>query len=107
MKSEIFGPHAIPVYKEYSADIHNSGVHLLNLINEILDLSRIEAGRYELNEEAVSLVHVVADCHHLLKLRASSRGITIHEVFEHGMPTTLGDERATRQMPLTLCSNSI
>src|SRR5215211_4725228 len=82
MKSEIFGAHAVAVYKEYSADIHNSGVHLLNLINEILDLSRIEAGRYELNEEAVALVHVVADCHHLLKLRATSRGITIHEVFE-------------------------
>ena len=107
MKSEIFGAHAVPVYKEYSADIHNSGVHLLNLINEILDLSRIEAGRYELNEEAVSLVHVVADCHHLLKLRASSRGITIHEVFEHGMPRIWGDERAIRQIVLNLLSNSI
>ena len=107
MKSEIFGEHAVPVYKEYSADIHNSGVHLLNLINEILDLSRIEAGRYELNEEAVSLVHVVGDCHHLLKLRASSRGITIHEVFEHGMPRIWGDERATRQIVLNLLSNSI
>jgi len=107
MKSEIFGAHSIPVYKEYSADIHNSGVHLLNLINEILDLSRIEAGRYELNEEAVSLVHVVSDCHHLLKLRASSRGITIHEVFEQGMPRIWGDERATRQIVLNLLSNSI
>jgi two-component system cell cycle sensor histidine kinase PleC len=107
MKSEIFGAHAIAVYKEYSADIHNSGVHLLNLINEILDLSRIEAGRYELNEEAVSLVHVVADCHHLLKLRASSRGIAIHEVFEQGMPRIWGDERATRQIVLNLLSNSI
>jgi two-component system cell cycle sensor histidine kinase PleC len=107
MKSEIFGAHAVPVYKEYSADIHNSGVHLLNLINEILDLSRIEAGRYELNEEAVSLVNVVADCHHLLKLRASSRGITIHEVFEQGMPRIWGDERATRQVVLNLLSNSI
>src|SRR5947209_745200 len=107
MKSEIFGPHTVPVYKEYSADIHNSGVHLLNLINEILDLSRIEAGRYELNEEAVSLVHVVADCHHLLKLRATSRGITIHEVFEQGMPRIWGDERATRQIVLNLLSNSI
>ena len=107
MKSEIFGAHTVPVYKEYSADIHNSGVHLLNLINEILDLSRIEAGRYELNEEAVSLVHVVADCHHLLKLRATSRGITIHEVFEQGMPRIWGDERATRQIVLNLLSNSI
>jgi two-component system, cell cycle sensor histidine kinase PleC len=107
MKSEIFGAHTVPVYKEYSADIHNSGVHLLNLINEILDLSRIEAGRYELNEEAVSLVHVVADCHHLLKLRASSRGITIHQVFEQGMPRIWGDERATRQIVLNLLSNSI
>jgi two-component system cell cycle sensor histidine kinase PleC len=107
MKSEIFGAHAVEVYKEYSSDIHNSGVHLLNLINEILDLSRIEAGRYELNEEAVSLVHVVADCHHLLKLRASNRGITIHEVFEQGMPRIWGDERATRQIVLNLLSNSI
>src|SRR3982075_310431 len=107
MKSEIFGGHAVPVYKEYSADIHNSGVHLLNLINEILDLSRIEAGRYELNEEAVSLVHVVADCHHLLKLRASSRGITIHELLEQDMPRIWGDERASRQIVLNLLSNSI
>ena len=107
MKSEIFGAHAVPVYRDYSADIHNSGVHLLNLINEILDLSRIEAGRYELNEEAVSLTHVVADCHHLLKLRASSRGITIHEIFELGMPRIWGDERATRQIVLNLLSNSI
>jgi two-component system cell cycle sensor histidine kinase PleC len=107
MKSEIFGGHAVPVYKEYSADIHNSGVHLLTLINEILDLSRIEAGRYELNEEAVSLVSVVADCHHLLKLRASTRRIAIHEVFEQGMPRIWGDERAVRQVVLNLLSNSI
>ncbi len=107
MKSEIFGAHAVPVYKEYSADIHNSGVHLLNLINEILDLSRIEAGRYELNEEAVSVVNVVADCHHLLKLRASSKDITINEVFEQGMPRIWGDERAVRQIVLNLLSNSI
>ena len=70
MKNEVFGAHAVPAYKDYSNDIHNSGQHLLNLINEILDLSRIEAGRYELNEEPVSLAVVVEDCHHLLKLRA-------------------------------------
>src|SRR6201995_142708 len=84
MKSEVFGEHAIPAYKEYSGDIHNSGVHLLGLINEILDLSRIEAGRYELNEESVSLTGIVEDCHHLLKLRATNRGITIHDVLVMG-----------------------
>ncbi len=107
MKTEVFGPHNIPAYKEYSADIHNSGVHLLGLINEILDLSRIEAGRYELNEESVSLVAIVEDCHHLLKLRASSRGITIHEAFEPDMPRLWADERAIRQICLNLLSNAI
>ena len=107
MKGEIFGPHAVPMYKDYAADIHNSGVHLLNLINEILDLSRIEAGRYELNEEAVSLHRLVEDCHHLLKLRAGNRGITIHELFEPDMPRVWADERAVRQICLNLLSNAI
>ncbi len=107
MKAEVFGEHSVPAYKEYSSDIHNSGVHLLGLINEILDLSRIEAGRYELNEESISLVAVVEDCHHLLKLRASSRGITIHEIFEPELPRLWADERAVRQICLNLLSNSI
>jgi two-component system, cell cycle sensor histidine kinase PleC len=107
MSGEIFGAHAVPMYKDYAADIHSSGVHLLNLINEILDLSRIEAGRYELNEEAVSLHRAVEDCHHLLKLRASNRGITIHELFEPDMPRLWADERAVRQICLNLLSNAI
>jgi two-component system, cell cycle sensor histidine kinase PleC len=107
MKGEIFGPHAVPLYKDYAGDIHSSGVHLLNLINEILDLSRIEAGRYELNEEPVSLARVVEDCHHLLKLRAGNRGITIHELFEPDMPRLWADERAVRQICLNLLSNAI
>jgi two-component system, cell cycle sensor histidine kinase PleC len=107
MKSEVFGQHAVPAYKEYSADIHNSGVHLLGLINEILDLSRIEAGRYELNEESISLAALVEDCHHLLKLRATNRGIIIHDVFEHELPRLWADERAVRQICLNLLSNAI
>jgi len=107
MKSEVFGPHTVPTYKEYAADIHNSGVHLLNLINEILDLSRIEAGRYELNEEAVDLALVVADCHRLLQLRGRNRGISIHEAFEPELPRLWADERACRQICLNLLSNAI
>ncbi len=107
MKSEIFGPHAVPVYKEYASDIHNSGVHLLNLINEILDLSRIEAGRYELNEEAVEVAQVVQECYHLVKMRAQSRGLTIHEAYEPDLPRLWADERAIRQICLNLLSNAI
>src|ERR1043165_4683103 len=107
MKSEVFGPHAVPTYKEYAGDIHDSGVHLLNLINEILDLSRIEAGRYELNEEPVSLTGVVGECCHLLQMRAKNRGIAIHEAFEPELPRLWADERACRQICLNLLSNAI
>src|SRR6185369_6459491 len=100
MNNEIFGPHAVPTYKEYCNDIHNSGVHLLNLINEILDLSRIEAGRLELNEEPVSLLAVVEDCNRLLALRAKNRGIEVHEVFEPELPRVWADERPIRQICL-------
>jgi two-component system cell cycle sensor histidine kinase PleC len=107
MQTEIFGPHSVAVYKDYSGDIHNSGVHLLGLINEILDLSRIEAGRYELNEEAVTLAHAIAECSHLLQIRAKNRSLTIHEVFEADMPRVWADERAVRQICLNLLSNAI
>src|SRR3569623_2044445 len=107
MKSEVFGEHAVAAYKVYSSDIHASGVHLLGLIYEILDLSRIEAGRYELNEESESLAAIVEDCHHLLKLRATNRGINLHEVYEQDLPRLWADERAIRQICLNLLSNAI
>jgi two-component system, cell cycle sensor histidine kinase PleC len=107
LKDEILGRHNVEAYKEYSADIHKSGKHLLNLINEILDLSRIEAGRYELKEEAVSLVAVVDECRHLLKLKAEQRDITIHENFESRLPRIWADERAIRQIVLNLLTNAI
>ncbi len=107
MKSEILGSHGVKTYRDYAGDIHSSGVHLLNLINEILDLSRIEAGRYELNEEPVTLAHVVEECHHLLQLRARNRGITVHESFESSLPKLWADERAVRQICLNLLSNAI
>src|SRR5579863_1838201 len=107
MKGELFGPHAVPVYKEYSNDIHASGQHLLMLINEILDLSRVEAGRYELKEEPVSLPGIVEECRHLLSMRAKTRNITIVEQLDVNLPRLWADERAVRQVTLNLLSNAI
>jgi two-component system cell cycle sensor histidine kinase PleC len=107
MKGEIFGPHQVPAYRDYAGDIHNSGVHLLGLINEILDLSRIEAGRYELNETSVLLAQVIGECAHLLQMRAKNRGLAIHERYEADMPRLWADERAVRQICLNLLGNAI
>ena len=107
MKNEVLGPMGQANYKEYVGDIHTSGQHLLNLINEILDLSRIEAGRYELHEEPVNLAHVAEDCVNLLQLKARSKDITITQSFKRGLPRLWADDRAVRQITLNLLSNAI
>ena len=107
MNAELFGPHSNPTYKEYASDIHSSGQHLLMLINEILDLSRVEAGRYDLKEEAVSLPGVVEECRHLLALRAKNRNIQVDEAIDGELPRIWADERAVRQVTLNLLSNAI
>ena len=107
MRSEILGPHNNPTYKEYANDIHQSGQHLLNLINEILDISRIEAGRYELHEVPLDLAEVIEDCHRLMRLRAENKGLKIVETFEPNLPQLWADERAVRQICLNLLSNAI
>src|SRR5579884_2194263 len=107
MKGELFGAHAVQSYKEYSADIHASGQHLLMLINEILDLSRIEAGQFNLKEERVALGRIAAECRRLLGLRAKKKQITLEEAIEEGLPQIWADERAVRQMVLNLLSNAV
>jgi len=107
MKNELFGPHTVPSYKDYSNDIYSSGHHLLELINEILDLSRVEAGRYQLNEEPVSVPAIVEDCLHLLKMRAGKRDITLIPIIEDSLPKIWADERAIRQVALNLVTNAI
>jgi len=107
MKGELFGSHIIASYKDYSNDIHASGQHLLVLINEILDLSRIEAGRFDLKEEAVALAEIVGNCRRLLGLRAKQRQITIETAVEPELPRISADARAIRQVVLNLLSNAI
>ena len=107
MDSEVLGPLENKSYKEYVGDIHRSGEHLLNLINEILDLSRIEAGRYELQEEAVALTDIAEDCISMVQLKARSKNISVTSRFEKDLPAIWGDERALRQVGLNLLSNAV
>jgi two-component system, cell cycle sensor histidine kinase PleC len=107
MQVELFGPMNNPQYKEYAGNIHDSGRHLLHLINEILDLSRIEAGRYELIEESVRLTDIVEDCSRLLKLKADGKGLTIEHEFAPDLPSLWVDARAVRQICLNLLSNAL
>jgi two-component system cell cycle sensor histidine kinase PleC len=107
MGKEVFGPIDNPTYRDYANDIHASGQHLLNLINEILDLSRIEAGRYQLIEEPVNVAAIVEDCCHLMELRAGSKDIRIVQRFETALPRLLADERSIRQITLNLLSNAV
>ena len=107
IKNEVLGPIGNEPYRDYVGDIHTSGQHLLNLINEILDLSRIEAGRYELNEEPVNLANVAEDCARLLQLKAKAKNITITEQYVRNLPRLWADDRAVRQIALNLLSNAI
>jgi len=104
---EILGPMGNQTYREYAGNIHDSGRHLLHLINEILDLSRIEAGRYELREEPIRLADVAEDCHRLLMLKANAKGLEIIEHFDESLPQIWADQRAFRQISLNLLSNAL
>jgi len=107
MKSELLGPMPCEGYKVYAGNIHDSGRHLLQLINELLDLSRIEAGRYELHEEALRLCDVAEHCLGLLQMRAESKGLCVALEFTAGLEQIRADERAIRQICLNLMSNAL
>lgn len=107
MSAEVMGPLNNPTYKEYTDDIHSSGQHLLNLINEILDLSRIEAGKYDLSEEAISVLDVAEDCIGMVQLRARGKNISILQQFEGSLPSVWADEKSLRQVILNLLSNAV
>ena len=107
MSNEVMGPLNNDHYKEYVTDIHSSGSHLLNLINEILDLSRVEAGRYEMNEEPVSLPLAAEESQQMVKLKADQKNISIVMQLQPGLPEINADARAVRQIILNLMSNAL
>jgi two-component system cell cycle sensor histidine kinase PleC len=106
LSAEMMGPHAVPIYKDYSHDIHHSGHYLLSLINDILDLSRIEAGRLEIEDEPVPVGRIGRDCAKLVLLRTGQRRQELRQNFPVDEPMILGGERSIRQIWLNLLSNA-
>jgi signal transduction histidine kinase len=101
-----FGPLS-ERYRSYGADIFNSGTHLLNLINEILDLSKLEAGQFELHEEEVDLAAVIQACMHLIEPQAEKAKVRLSKALDAGLPSIRADDRRIRQILLNLLSNGV
>jgi GAF domain-containing protein len=93
--------------EEYLKDIHASGQHLLSLINDILDLSKIEAGRMELELIDFDLPTAIDNALTLVRERAGRRGIALHQATDEGLGQIRGDERKIKQVLLNLLSNAI
>ncbi|MCA0432910.1 MAG: HAMP domain-containing histidine kinase [Proteobacteria bacterium] len=107
LERELFGPLANRTYKDYAGDINTSGRYLLGLINDILDLSRIEAGRVELREEPINLVQVMENARHLLGLKAAEKDTLIEIESDAALPKILCDERSINQIAINLLTNAI
>ncbi|MEQ8698523.1 MAG: PAS-domain containing protein, partial [Bauldia litoralis] len=106
MKHHLFGPLS-DHYDEYARDIFDSGRHLLSLINDILDLSKIEAGKMELAAEDVDLSELIETCMRIVRERALAAGLLLHIENGEKLPALLGDPRAIKQIVLNLLSNAI
>ena len=107
MQSETFGPIGNPKYAEYAGDIRSSGQHLLEVINDILDLSRVESGILELSKETVDLAMVAGQALRMVEEAAQRRNIRLDVSLDAVPSHVVGDPRAIRQILLNLLSNSI
>jgi len=94
-------------YREYAQDIRRSGEHLLSIVNDILDLSRVEAGRMELDRGRVAVADLAESAVAIVRLRAERGGVTIRTVVDPGLPTLRVDELKLRQVLLNLLGNAI
>jgi PAS domain S-box-containing protein len=107
IRDELFGPVGQMKYADYAKDIHSSGRHLLDLINDILDLSKLEAGKLELRESEVSIRSVVEECLTLIRDRAEKSNVTLISDLEPRLPRLRCDERALKQVVLNFLSNAV
>lgn len=104
---ERFGPVGSPRYRDYLLDIHRSGSDVLALVNDLLDLSKMEAGRFEVSLEAVDVNRVVADNVAALQADAHRQRVILRTSLLPRLPTALVDEGALRQMMANILSNAV
>lgn len=107
IEREMFGPVGNARYREYAEDIHTSGVHLLNLINDILDLSKIEAGHFALHTEETELMSIVDAAIRMVHHRATQSRIEVVSEVSDPSLTLVVDERAMKQVLINLLSNAV
>ena len=107
MAQEVLGPMEHDRYLEYAEDINNSGQHLLGIINEILDLSRVISGKAVLDEESVDLIALVGESMRLLASRAAEAVVHLEPQVDHDLPKIRGDRRKLKQVVLNLLSNAV
>ncbi|MBS9478847.1 sensor histidine kinase [Ancylobacter radicis] len=106
MESGLFGPLGSDKYNEYCRDIRDSGRYLLDVINDILDMSRIEAGRVQLNLQPTNLDEIITDAIRVMSVRADEKQLTVAAESDEGV-TVEADRRALKQIALNLISNAI
>jgi signal transduction histidine kinase len=107
ISEELLGPMEHPTYKQYVQDIHASGMHLLEIINDILDLANIDAGSATLHEESVDIGEVVRASMRMVEQRAADAGIAAIVRVGDDMPQLWADKRLIRQILVNLLSNSV
>ena len=107
MLEERFGPVGNDRYKEYLKDVHASGAHVISLVNDLLDLAKVEAGRMDLSFTSVSLNDLVSSCFTLLQPQAARDRIVMRTSFAAKLPSVVADDRSVRQIVLNLVSNAI
>ena len=107
IKNEMLGPLSVPKYHEYASDIWESGRHLLDLINDILDLSKVESGRDELHEESIAVADLMRSVTVLVRERATKSGVALDVQCPDDLPCLFADLRKMKQILVNLLTNAI
>jgi signal transduction histidine kinase len=107
MQRELHGALGNDRYNDYARDIHQSGRHLLEIINDILDIAKVEAGKLELRQNQIQVADLFASCSRLMGERATSAGVALHIEMPADVPDLVADDTRLRQILLNLLSNAI